>query len=172
VTGNILAVQGKPSTAEYVDKFAELVFTLTASTDKSAPMLLVTDGTNGIALFPSTTPVPVTIKVDGAALTVGDKITLIEATDMVDIPAGLKSTTVSADGGWEFTLDYTPSGKTLTAEVTGVPDPTPDPTPAPYHSDSSSPTMGELGLLLSGLALAGVAAPALRRRERKARKQG
>ena len=32
--------------------------------------------------------------------------------------------------------------------------------------------MGELGLLLSGLALAGAAAPALRRRERKERKQG
>ncbi|MBQ6657486.1 MAG: hypothetical protein IJM64_09435 [Ottowia sp.] len=37
--------------------------------------------------------------------------------------------------------------------------------------DNSSPTLGELGLLLSGIALAGAAAPALRRRERKARKQ-
>ncbi|MBQ9578222.1 MAG: hypothetical protein IJR28_01675 [Ottowia sp.] len=53
------------------------------------------------------------------------------------------------------------------------PDPTPTPTPVPYYySDDSSPTMGELGLLLSGLALAGAAAPALRRRERKERKQG
>ncbi|MBQ6656682.1 MAG: hypothetical protein IJM64_05310 [Ottowia sp.] len=51
------------------------------------------------------------------------------------------------------------------------PDPTPDPAPTPSYGDSSSPTMGELGLLLSGMALAGAAAPALRRRERKARKQ-
>ena len=36
--------------------------------------------------------------------------------------------------------------------------------------DSSSPTMGELGLLLSGLALAGAAAPALRRREKRGKK--
>lgn len=43
-------------------------------------------------------------------------------------------------------------------------------TPCPA-CDNSSPTMGELGLLLSGIALAGAAAPALRRRERKARKQ-
>ena len=37
--------------------------------------------------------------------------------------------------------------------------------------NKSSPTLGELGLLLSGIALAGAAAPALRRRERKERKQ-
>ena len=49
------------------------------------------------------------------------------------------------------------------------PTPTPNPTPAPYHDDSS-PTLGELGLLLSGLALAGAAAPALRRREKRSKK--
>ncbi|MBQ9578036.1 MAG: hypothetical protein IJR28_00735 [Ottowia sp.] len=36
--------------------------------------------------------------------------------------------------------------------------------------DNSSPTMSELGLLLSGLALAGAAAPALRRREKQGKK--
>ncbi|MBQ9578332.1 MAG: hypothetical protein IJR28_02240, partial [Ottowia sp.] len=64
----------------------------------------------------------------------------------------------------------TPVGNQLIAEVIKVP--TPGPTPQPYYyNDDSSPTMGELGLLFSGLALAGVAAPALRRRERKQRKQ-
>ncbi|MBQ6656113.1 MAG: IPTL-CTERM sorting domain-containing protein, partial [Ottowia sp.] len=46
-----------------------------------------------------------------------------------------------------------------------------DPTPTPSGGgNSSSPTMGELGLLLSGLALAGAAAPALRRREKRGKK--
>ena len=58
------------------------------------------------------------------------------------------------------------SAVTVSATFTKASDPTPT-----GGGDSSSPTMGELGLLLSGLALAGAAAPALRRRERKARKQ-
>ena len=59
----------------------------------------------------------------------------------------------------------------VTATFSGGSTPTP-PTPVPYYYfDDSSPTLGELGLLLSGLALAGAAAPALRRRERKQRKQ-
>lgn len=39
-------------------------------------------------------------------------------------------------------------------------------------TSSSAPVMGDIGLLLSGIALAGAAVPALRRRGRKARKQG
>ncbi|MBQ6657618.1 MAG: hypothetical protein IJM64_10125 [Ottowia sp.] len=64
--------------------------------------------------------------------------------------------------------------------VTGVFSPPAPPTPQPPQPQpqqprqpyviSNTPTMGELGLLLSGLALAGAAAPALRQRERKARK--
>ncbi|MBQ9578148.1 MAG: IPTL-CTERM sorting domain-containing protein, partial [Ottowia sp.] len=43
--------------------------------------------------------------------------------------------------------------------------------PAPGSNASPVPTLGEVGLLLSGLALAGAAAPALRRRERNEREQ-
>ena len=64
-------------------------------------------------------------------------------------------------------------------KVTGVfkapppPDQTPDQTPTLtpyYYSDDSSPTLGDIGLLLSGIALAGAAAPALRRREKQSKK--
>ncbi|MBQ6656468.1 MAG: hypothetical protein IJM64_04205 [Ottowia sp.] len=50
------------------------------------------------------------------------------------------------------------------------PDPTPDPQPQQPYVISSTPTLGELGLLLSGLALVGAAAPALRRREKQGKK--
>ena len=38
------------------------------------------------------------------------------------------------------------------------------------YMDSDTPTTGELGLLLSGIALAGAAVPALRRREKRGKK--
>ncbi|MBQ9577917.1 MAG: hypothetical protein IJR28_00110, partial [Ottowia sp.] len=82
--------------------------------------------------------------------------------------------TISDCDGAVCKLSGVTSEATVSATFTKAPTPpTPDPTPTPwpyYHSDSSSPTMGELGLLFSGLALAGVAAPALRRREKQGKK--
>ena len=185
---NTLAVQGAPSTVKALVSFFDILeFTLSASTDKSKPMLSVDDGGGyGQALFPepigATAPVEVTIKLDGApTLAVGDKFILIEAASKLEINPAPEAATA------EY-FKVTPVGNQLIAEVIKVPpaptpdptpgpaptpDPTPGPTPTPYYysGDSSSPTMGELGLLFSGLALAGVAAPALRRRERKQRKQ-
>ena len=95
--------------------------------------------------------------------------------------ASLGSETVSIKNG-EFEADITPEEgeKTVTVNLT-VKD-------TPVNQDftfkvagsgggavtggpSPVPTMSEIGLLLSGIALAGAAAPALRRRERKERKQ-
>ena len=58
-----------------------------------------------------------------------------------------------------------------TLNVSSCADPKIVPSVSPSGSAAAVPTLGEVGLLLSGIALAGAAAPALRRRERKARKQ-
>ncbi|MBR6975995.1 MAG: IPTL-CTERM sorting domain-containing protein, partial [Ottowia sp.] len=92
--------------------------------------------------------------------------------------------TVTANTGYTFdkTAVVDPAGKatvTCTDTECAVSDVTGDVTvagvfklrPAAGSTTTAVPTMSEIGLLLSGLALAGAAAPALRRRERKARKQ-
>ena len=180
VTDNILAVQGKDfQVGGDVLNFDTLNFTLPADIAPNDAMLKVGED----ATFPksgSTDPTTVTIAMaDGAKLKAGESVTLIEANTSLGtykLEITPASTTVKTADGYEFelTTEGTPATK-LVATVTKEPPPppTPDPTPTPvpyYYSDDSSPTMGELGLLLSGIALAGAAAPALRRREKQGKK--
>ena len=176
---NILAVQGKDFPVDSVYRFDTLNFTLPAGIAPNDTMLKV----GNAAAFPddgSTAPTTVTIAMaDGAKLSLGESVTLIEANTKggtYELSITPASTTVKTADGYEFelTTEGTPATK-LVATVIKEPDPTPTPTPDPAPTpsgggDSSSPTMGELGLLLSGLALAGAAAPALRRREKQGKK--
>ncbi|MBQ6655950.1 MAG: hypothetical protein IJM64_01540 [Ottowia sp.] len=184
---NILAVQGKDfQVGGYVRNFDTLNFTLPAGIAPNDTMLKV----GRSAWFPSdtsTAPTTVTIAMaDGAKLEIGKSVTLIETATTEELKITLADTTVTTADGYEFTLEKVGTTK-LVATVIKEPDPTPTPTPDPDPTptptpdpdptptpsgggNSSSPTMGELGLLLSGLALAGAAAPALRRREKQGKK--
>ncbi|MBO7411908.1 MAG: hypothetical protein J6T92_08305, partial [Ottowia sp.] len=120
---------------------------------------------------------PTSVPYAGGSCTVTPDAGYAFAKELVFDPVDAAAVEACTDTGCTILVK---GGVTVKAVFTKAPDPTPtpdpdpaptpNPTPAPYHDDSS-PTMGELGLLLSGLALAGAAAPALRRRERKGRKQ-
>ena len=155
ITGNTLAVLAKGMTVGGdVFNFDTLNFDL-ATVGANDTVLEVAGGAD----FSKVTSANFSFNLaDGAALKPGDKIYLIKA-DTLDIPSLPTSVTVC---GHDFVLHA--DANTLTATVKGA-------TPAPYSGgDSSSPTLGELGLLLSGIALAGAAAPALRRREKRSKK--
>ena len=167
ITDNTLAVQGKVFTVGGdVLNFDTLNFDL--GTIAANDVVLDVGGT---ADFSKVTAAKFSFNLaDGATLKKDDKIYLIKAGTTLYPPA-LPTAPINAGG---YTFEVTQVGKDLVAKVTQEPPaPTPDPTPTPpyYHSgDNSSPTMGELGLLLSGLALAGAAAPALHRREKQGKK--
>ena len=117
-----------------------------------------------IACTPDPVPVGDTVECTATA-NQGVALETLEISDGVNPPVSCTTSPCSLAG--------VKGNVTATATFKAPPTPTPDPTPTPTPSgggDSSSPTMGELGLLLSGLALAGAAAPALRRREKQGKK--
>ena len=173
--GNILVVGSELlidkaknfSVGGQVRNFMVLVFTLPDDIADGDTMLKVGDSAIFTPLLPEAGKYNIGIEVIGSpALKVGDTITLIDAARGLTITP---HATALTDGyGFEVKQD----GNKLIATVTKTPasqgvngfD------GAGIDDDNSSPAMGELGLLLSGLALAGAAAPALRRREKQGKK--
>ena len=103
----------------------------------------------------------------------GGKVSCTPATD-VEHGTGTSSCTVTEDSGYTFDSMTVNSGTAniscngLVCTLTSLES---DVSVQPTFT-LSLPALGELVLLLSGIALAGAAAPTLRRRERKERKQG
>ncbi|MBQ6656573.1 MAG: AIDA repeat-containing protein [Ottowia sp.] len=85
---------------------------------------------------------------------------------------GYELSGVSSSGGVSWTCD--PEALTCTSSAItsalSVSATFTQPQPQQPYVISDTPTMGEVGLLLSGIALAGAAAPALRRREKQGKK--
>ena len=165
---NILAVQGKDfPVGTYVENFDTLNFTLPADIKHADTMLSVGDA----ATFGEAPSYDATVTIAmaaGAKLGVGDSVTLIEANTSLGshkLEITPASTTVTTADGYEFTLEKVGTTK-LVATVTKAPASTYTVT----ATASPVPTMSEIGLLLSGIALAGAAAPALRRREKHGKK--
>ena len=91
--------------------------------------------------------------------------------------SGITCADLAAGTPFDVTVTATlPGGASVSSTTTHQWPQTPTSTPTPepgqpprfrVNIDNSSPTLGDIGLLLSGIALAGAAAPALRRRERR-----
>ena len=159
VSHNTLKVQKKNLSVGSVNDFATLRFILPDSFTTSDTMLTIT-GPDPVEL----TGVTINISGSMAALKSGDRLTLIDKTS--GTPAGFTANVA----GFSFTLDTSSGALVAIATKTDSGGDTPAPTPYYYYDDNSSPTLGDIGLLLSGIALAGAAAPALRRREKQGKK--
>ncbi|MBQ6656931.1 MAG: autotransporter-associated beta strand repeat-containing protein [Ottowia sp.] len=88
--------------------------------------------------------------------------------DVPTLAPGEALTLISSVSGTPAASSGVPSGLVLDASSGALVLKAPQPG---VRVISDTPTMSELGLLLSGIALAGVAVPALRRRERRGRKE-
>ena len=146
-TGNTLEVESKNLKVAGVQNFENITFTLPTGTTASDTVLIVNNAAD----------------LTGVNITVGGSIP--------KLAAGQKLTLISRVSGTPATSSGVPSGLVLDASsgalVLKAP---PPPSPPVPGSATAVPTLGDIGLLLSGLALAGAAAPALRRRERRERK--
>ena len=107
---------------------------------------------------------PTSVPYAGGSCTVTTDTGYVFAKELVFDPVDTAAVESCTDTGCTILVK---KDVTVKAVFTKAPDPTPTPY---YYSDDSSPTLGELGLLLSGIALAGAAAPALRRREKQGKK--
>ena len=161
-----LTISGYPTTVtdgEYEFELSDDGKNLIAKVTKPLP----TYNVNGVAVPAEGGEVkctPTTVKEGEAATCTATEKEGYEITSFT-----VSGTVDTSECGSPCVLKNIASDVEVTVEFTELSQ-TPDPTPTPYHSDSSSPTMGELGLLLSGIALAGAAAPALRRREKQSKK--
>ena len=154
VSGNRLIVDGLKNIALEVDiaNFERLEFTLPDGIKAGETVFKV----DGAATFPAA---DTDVYVYGLpALGAGESITLIDAAGGLSITPQRQIVTVG-----DHAVEVIKEGNKLIAKRSGGGG-------GGGSSTSSSPTMGELGLLLSGLALAGAAAPALRRREKQGKK--